>query len=72
MIATDARTIFEAYVADLPAEERLALVELITRSLAKPDVVKAVDLPAIALREIPGWQAGEQRGDRSEWRDRML
>jgi hypothetical protein len=72
MITTDAKAIFDAYISGLPAEERLALVEMITRSLADPMIDHIGDLPAASLREIPGWQAGEQRGDRSEWRDRML
>jgi len=72
MITTDAKAIFDAYIAGLPAEERLSLVEMITRSLADPGLERSGDLPAESLRDIPGWQAGEQRGDRSEWRDRML
>jgi hypothetical protein len=70
-------------VAGLSAGERLRLVELITRGMAQPQldaaiaaaagaVAAATPEPVPAVREMPGWQAGDRRGDRSEWRDRAL
>lgn len=73
MVSSNVQHLYDTYIAILSAGERLRLVELITRGMADPEPVKtAIDLPAQSLRDMPGWQAGERRGDRTEWRDRAL
>lgn len=71
MITCNVQLIYDEHIAGLSAGERLRLVELITRSMAEPELPK-VDAAAQSLRETPGWHAGDRRGDRSEWRDRAL
>jgi hypothetical protein len=83
MVSSNVQEIYDAHVAGLSAGERLRLVELITRGMAQPQLDAAIAAAAEAVaanppepvpvaREMPGWQAGDRRGDRSEWRDRAL
>jgi hypothetical protein len=73
MVSSNVQHVYDTYIANLSAGERLRLVELITRGMADPQAVRAgVDTEAPSLRDMPGWQAGERRGDRTEWRDRAL
>jgi hypothetical protein len=64
--------VYEDHVATLSPAERLRLVELITRHLAKP-----LARPGSLTREeeiLPDgtWQPIDHRGDLTEWRDRVL
>jgi hypothetical protein len=64
--------VYEDHVATLSPAERLRLVELITRHLAKP-----LARPGSISREeeiLPDgtWQPIDHRGDLTEWRDRVL
>lgn len=73
MVSSNVQHLYDTCIASLSAGERLRLVELITRGMADPEAVKtAVDSTAQSLRDMPGWQAGERRGDGTEWRDRAL
>jgi len=72
MVMSTAQEVYDAHIAGLSAGERLRLVELITRGMAELqlDTRQSVTLPSDRGR--PGWQAGDKRGDNSEWRDRAL
>lgn len=72
MVSSNVQHVYDNYIAILSAGERLRLVELITRGMADPQVEKVNETHAQSLRDMPGWQAGERRGDRTEWRDRAL
>jgi hypothetical protein len=79
MVSSNVQEIYDAHVAGLSAGERLRLVELITRGMAQPQLDAALAAAAAATPEpvsvageAPGWQSGDRRGDRSEWRDRAL
>jgi hypothetical protein len=72
MVTCNVQLIYDKHVAALSAGERLRLVELITRGMAQPSTSTQAQVPVPALREMPGWQPGDRRGDRSEWRDRTL
>jgi hypothetical protein len=71
MVSSNVQEIYDVHVAGLSAGERLRLVELITRGMAEPRL-EEVAIPAPFVREMPGWQAGEQRGSMADWRDRSL
>jgi len=73
MVSSNVQHVYDTYIVNLSAGERLRLVELITRGMAEPEPVKVpAEVHAQSLRDMPGWQAGERRGDRTEWRDRAL
>ena len=73
MVSSNVQHLYDTHIAILTPGERLRLVELITRGMAEPQAEeKLVEIHAESLREMPGWQAGERRGDRTEWRDRAL
>ena len=72
MVCSNVQEIYDAHIAGLSAGERLRLVELITRGMAEPQLEAAAATPTPTVRETPGWQAGDRRGDTAEWRDRAL
>jgi hypothetical protein len=74
MVFSTAQEVYDAHIAGLPAGERLRLVELITRGMVgTPDRMQdQLSITAPSDRGRPGWQAGDRRGDNSEWRDRAL
>jgi hypothetical protein len=74
MVSSNVQRIYDEHVAVLSAGERLRLVELITRGMAQPEPAAKTTVAAAVevLREVPGWQPGDRRGDFSEWRDRAL
>jgi hypothetical protein len=71
MVSSNVQEIYDVHVAGLSAGERLRLVELITRGMAEPRL-EEVAIPTPSMREMPGWQGGDQRGSMAEWRDRSL
>ncbi len=71
MVSSNVQEIYDVHIAGLSAGERLRLVELITRGMAEPRL-DDVAVPTPLMREMPGWQGGEQRGAMAEWRDRTL
>jgi hypothetical protein len=71
LVSSNVQEVYDIHIAALSPGERLRLVELITRGMAEPEPAKAIE-HAQSLRDMPGWQAGERRGDRTEWRDRTL
>jgi hypothetical protein len=73
MVFSTAQEVYDTHIAGMPAGERLRLVELITRGMAGAQLEERVSIPATSEhRGTPGWQAGDRRGDNSEWRDRAL
>ena len=72
MVLSTAQEIYDAHIAGLPAGERLRLVELITRGMVGVPSEDRVAITEPSDRGRPGWQAGDRRGDNSEWRDRAL
>ena len=72
MVSSNVQHLYDTHIAILSPGERLRLVELITRGMAEPKPDKLVEVHPQTLRDMPGWQAGERRGDRTEWRDRAL
>jgi hypothetical protein len=74
MVLSTAQEVYDTHSAGLPAGERLRLVELITRGMAglQVELEDRVTIAAPSDRGRPGWQAGDRRGDNSEWRDRAL
>ena len=73
MVSSNVQEIYDLHVAGLSAGERLRLVELITRGMAEPRLEEvAAAIPTPMVREMPGWQGGDQRGSMAEWRDRSL
>lgn len=71
MVSSNVQEIYDLHVAGLSAGERLRLVELITRGMAEPRL-EEVAIVTPPVREMPGWQGGDQRGSMAEWRDRSL
>jgi hypothetical protein len=72
MVSSNVQEIYDVYVAGLSAGERLRLVELITRGMAEPRLEEVAAIATPIVREMPGWQGGDQRGSMAEWRDRSL
>jgi hypothetical protein len=72
VVSSTVQQIYDDYITTLSAEERLELVELITRGFAPLPPQKPVEAAIQSLRAMPGWQDGERGRDTTEWRDRAL
>ena len=72
MNSSNVQRVYEEHVSGLSADERLRLVELITRNLARP-AAKPGPLPEHGRLMTDGtWQPIDNRGNLTEWRDRVL
>jgi hypothetical protein len=76
-ISSNVRRIYDEVAMSLTLDERLRLIEMLTKTVAAPEpasatMPKTIELPVATLPTLPGWHITERRGEQSDWRDRAL
>jgi hypothetical protein len=75
-ISSNVRRIYDEVALSLTLDERLRLIEMLTKTVAEPasaaTVAKTIELPVATLPTLPGWHVTDRRGEQSDWRDRAL